>query len=97
MAIAADEDDASLRLQRLAEEVDGAPGHSGRIHAVLKLDDHESRQSETNKGLALACAADGAEQIIGVDAGAWDGRVADATGQLAADAPGRYGNGQPAI
>ncbi len=64
---------------------------------MLQLDDNEPRQAQPDEGLALAGPADRAEQVVGVNAGARNGRVSDPARQLAADAAGRDRHRQPTL
>src|SRR5207302_630602 len=82
-SVARVQDHAPGRSERLAEVVGGACGHRRRFHAVLQLDDHQTRETEPDEGLAQPGAAHAAEPIVDVKPRAGDRRVADAAGQLA--------------
>ena len=96
-ALAGDHDHAAGCLQRLAEKGDRSFGDRGRVHSVLELDHHQPGQSESDEGLALASTAHGAEEVVGIEAGAGNGRIADASGQFAVDAAGGDRDRQPAV
>ena len=91
-ALTRDQDHAALRVHRLTEMIDGALGNRGAVHAVLQLDDHQTREPQPDERLAQTRPTNSAKSIVRVQARARDRRVAYATGQLPGPAPRRDGH-----
>src|SRR5256714_5967714 len=79
-------------MHRLTEVIDGALGTRGAVHAVLQLNDHQTREPQPDERLAQTRPTNSAKSIVRVQARARDRRVAYATGQLPGPAPGPDGH-----
>src|SRR2546423_5562977 len=96
-ALASDQDHPSRGIERLAEMVDRAFGDGRRVHSVLQLDDHQTRETQAHERLAEPRAAYAAKAIVDVEPRAGDRRVADPAGQLADPAAGRHSHGNESV